>query len=259
VSWERTGYLLLRDRTREGWKMRIANHFGRSGQRPSLVPISAMFSLVFAVSLIGAFSFALRDYAIDDAYITFRHAQNLVEGRGFSFNGDRVQSTTAPLHGLVLAMLAWVSHAEIPLLAIVVSAVSMAVLCLSIVGATRAVHQPLVGTICVLFVVSQVSFYTVYPLETVMVLALNMATVALALKRHWVFSGMAAGLAVLGRPDAVLLAAIVAVYVLRVGSWRAWMVALLHSMRCDWSVLVWLCVDLLRYAFSKYAGSQERI
>lgn len=41
---------------------------------------------------------------VDDAFITFAYAQNLVEGNGFVFNpGERVLGTTAPLFGLFVA------------------------------------------------------------------------------------------------------------------------------------------------------------
>ena len=41
---------------------------------------------------------------IDDAYITFRYARNLLAGNGFVFNpGERVLGTTTPLFTLILA------------------------------------------------------------------------------------------------------------------------------------------------------------
>jgi len=41
----------------------------------------------------------------DDPYITYRYAYNLVAGNGFVFNaGERVQSTTAPLFTILLAL-----------------------------------------------------------------------------------------------------------------------------------------------------------
>ncbi len=44
---------------------------------------------------------------VDDAYITFRYARNLVRGTGFVYNpGERVLGTTTPLYTLVLAALA---------------------------------------------------------------------------------------------------------------------------------------------------------
>jgi hypothetical protein len=42
---------------------------------------------------------------IDDAYITFRYAENLAAGRGFVFNADPLLGATAPLYTLLLAAL----------------------------------------------------------------------------------------------------------------------------------------------------------
>ena len=46
-------------------------------------------------------------YVFEDAYITYRYADNLAAGHGFVFNpGERVFGTTTPLYTLVLAGLA---------------------------------------------------------------------------------------------------------------------------------------------------------
>jgi arabinofuranosyltransferase len=49
--------------------------------------------------LVGLFSLNL----FDDAYITFRHVTNLVDGHGYVFNaGERILGTTSPLFGALL-------------------------------------------------------------------------------------------------------------------------------------------------------------
>src|SRR5258708_17172329 len=48
---------------------------------------------------------------IDDAFITFRYARNLLSGNGFVFNpGQHVLGTTTPLYTLLLAVLAALTH-----------------------------------------------------------------------------------------------------------------------------------------------------
>ena len=43
-------------------------------------------------------------FTVDDAFITFRYAQNLAEGRGFVYNpGEQVLGITNPLYGLIIA------------------------------------------------------------------------------------------------------------------------------------------------------------
>ena len=51
----------------------------------------------------------LTDFTFDDAFITYRYAENLAAGHGFVYNlGERVLGTTTPLHTVLLAALALV-------------------------------------------------------------------------------------------------------------------------------------------------------
>src|SRR5262245_52939422 len=53
-------------------------------------------------------------WPVDDAYITFRHSRNLVEGAGFVFNpGEMVLGTSSPFYGLLLALLGWLTKLDI--------------------------------------------------------------------------------------------------------------------------------------------------
>src|SRR5205085_9404022 len=72
---------------------------------------------------------------IDDAFITFRYARNLVSGSGFVFNtGQRVLGTTTPLYTILLASLAWITRSgNYPWLALLVNALADAVTCLLLV------------------------------------------------------------------------------------------------------------------------------
>ena len=71
---------------------------------------------------------------IDDSYITFRYARNLLNGEGFVYNpGERVQGTTTPLYTLLMTGLgaaAGGSEAPFPRLALGFNAVMDAVTCL---------------------------------------------------------------------------------------------------------------------------------
>jgi hypothetical protein len=150
---------------------------------------------------------------VDDAYITFRHAQNLASGEGFSFNpGDRLLSTTSPLHALVLALFSFSGLTDLPLVAVWLSVVSMLVLCASILLIFSQLRQPFTGLLCVLLLVTQHWFYRFFSLETILVLALNTTAIALALRHRWAWAGLVAGVAMIGRPDSILVAGIIAFY-----------------------------------------------
>ena len=58
---------------------------------------------MFGVAALGI-GLILRGLALDDPFITYRYAENLVTGHGFVYNeGERILSTTTPLYALILA------------------------------------------------------------------------------------------------------------------------------------------------------------
>jgi hypothetical protein len=61
--------------------------------------------LFFAAIAVRLFVHFLIGYTVDDAFITFRCAENLATGNGFVYNlGERVLGTTTPLFTLLLAL-----------------------------------------------------------------------------------------------------------------------------------------------------------
>jgi hypothetical protein len=73
----------------------------------ALVVLAVLIRLVFLIWADGTM--------VDDAYISLRHAQNLVEGRGFVYNeGERVLAVTGPLYGIWLAFLLLLSAGTDP-------------------------------------------------------------------------------------------------------------------------------------------------
>jgi len=72
---------------------------------------------------------------IDDAFITFRYARNLLAGLGFVFNpGEHVLGTTTPLYTLLLAGVSGLTRVQsFPWLALWVNALADAVTCVVLV------------------------------------------------------------------------------------------------------------------------------
>ena len=100
---------------------------------------ASRFFAAFLIAL-GLLSASIpRNWFMDDAYITFRYAENLAQGRGLVFNpGERVFGLTTPLHALLLggAVKLGVS-AEIASRAI--AGLSLAALILALVSLSRQV------------------------------------------------------------------------------------------------------------------------
>ena len=72
---------------------------------------------LLAALVVGVVSFLLDDMPVDDAYISFRYAENLREGKGLCFNeGEKVEGYTNFLWVLLLSAASFVHH-DLPLLA----------------------------------------------------------------------------------------------------------------------------------------------
>lgn len=148
---------------------------------------------------------------IDDAYITFRYARNILSGAGFVFNpGERVLGTTTGLYTLLMAFLGLLSggaKADFPTLALGVNALADAATCVLLFQLGRRLKFPLAGAAAALgWAVASFSVtFAVGGLETSLyVFFLTAAAYAyLDLRLTWV--ALLAGLGVLTRPDAVIL------------------------------------------------------
>ncbi len=163
--------------------------------------------LVIAIYIYVLFA----NWAYDDPYITYRYARNLASGQGFVYNpGERVLSTTTPLFTLLLA-LAYSLWNDLPHLANLVSAASLAVGGLLLWDLARKWQTPLAGWV-VLFL------YPLFPLvvttsgsETPLYLALCIGTYAAYTRQRYLLAALLVALATLTRPDAILVAVILGV------------------------------------------------
>jgi Gpi18-like mannosyltransferase len=68
--------------------------------------LSTKLGIIFiAAALVRLAFYYYTDFIADDAFITFRYAENIARGLGFVYNaGERVQGTTTPLFTLVIAL-----------------------------------------------------------------------------------------------------------------------------------------------------------
>ena len=86
-----------------------------------------IFSLPVGIFLLALLARGLAGpRTIDDAYITYRYAYNLLVGNGFVYNpGERVLGTTTPLYTLLMAGLSLATGSrDFPALALVVNALA---------------------------------------------------------------------------------------------------------------------------------------
>jgi hypothetical protein len=151
---------------------------------------------------------------IDDAFITFRYARNVVHGIGFVYNsGERVLGTTTPFYTLLMATLSLVTRSEnYPVLALITNALADAASTLLLYHLGRRLsNSPLVGwAVALLWAINPMSVtFAIGGMETSVFILLMLGTFTAHLHRRPYLTAALAALSFLTRPDAVLIVALV--------------------------------------------------
>ena len=147
---------------------------------------------------------------VDDAYITFRYARNIVTGYGFVYNpGEHVLGTTTPLYTLLMAGLAWISGSrDFPLLAFISNAcfgaISAAMLYLLV--KRLASHSVPAAVVTLLWAMAPFSItFAIGGMETDLAIALLIACAYAHLAQKPRVLAILSALALLTRPDTAIL------------------------------------------------------
>jgi hypothetical protein len=195
-------------------------------QRPDLPVV-----LVVVLGAIGGAVATVRSGGvIDDAYITYRYAQNVADGVGWVYNPGAAEgnAATSPLYVLVLSALARLRIAPPSGANLVTVAAFAAVSACSFV-VVRRVRSTSAAAVVVALLITNPWFPYLRGMESMMVLALAAGLVMVAFgaerrPRTEVLVGLLGGLMVLARADSVLLLAPVALVLAGRGRrppWRA--------------------------------------
>jgi hypothetical protein len=147
---------------------------------------------------------------VDDAYITFRYARNVVEGNGFVYNpGERVLGTTTPLYTLLLSGLALATGSrDFSTLALALNALAgaLSVALLYSLGKRFAGHPAPAAVIALLWAVSPHSVtFAIGGMETDLTVALLLAAAYTHVTGRPRAMAALSALALLARPDTVIL------------------------------------------------------
>ncbi len=181
-------------------------------------------------------------WGYDDPFITYRYAANLQHGLGFVYNpGERVLSTTTPLFTLLLALLGnlW---PDLPHLANLLGAFSLALGGLFLWDLAHTWKAPLVGW-------SGLLLYPTFPLlattlgsETLIYLAFCLGAFAFYARRRYSMAAVFVALAVLTRPDGILVVFVLVVhYLLRIRRPVPWLaLALFLGLIIPWFAFAWV-------------------
>ncbi len=167
--------------------------------------------MLLALLLVGLVAGMVFRYplVLDDPFITYRYAQNLIAGHGFVYNpGEHVLSTTTPLYALVLAA-SGLLYPDIPALGFWLSVVGLAVCAWSLYLIGAHFKMRLAGAGAALLVLISPSLVMTWGLETGLYLALAFGAFALYLRGRVTLAFALLALLTLTRNDGVLLAGII--------------------------------------------------
>jgi len=147
---------------------------------------------------------------VDDAYITFRYARNLITGQGFVYNaGERVLGTTTPLYTLLMATVALISGSrDFPALALVVNALIGATSVGLLYALSKRVsgHWAPAAATALLWTVAPYSVtFAIGGMETELTIALLLAAAYAHVTDHPQAMAVLSALALLARPDTAIL------------------------------------------------------
>jgi hypothetical protein len=193
-------------------------------------------SLVLGLIGLGLYTASENATCFDDAYISLRYAENLVDGHGLVYNvGEYVEGYTNFLWTMLVALFVWLTPVEAPLLAVLGSMLAFAInlwvvwrISLKIAPPfhPRAFAFPI--AVALLAVQNTFTDYGTTGLETAFAsLLVNLGVLALITAddaKHTFWAGLCWILATLNRPDHALFYAIGSVVVLGVWirpTWRA--------------------------------------
>jgi arabinofuranosyltransferase len=220
----------------------------------------AALLLVVLTALALAVAWHARDMAVDDAYITFRFAENLRLGHGLRWNpdGPPCEGYTNLTYVVGIAALGALGvqpvHAALGLAALAIAAIAW-LLWRAVAGAGPFIGLALVPAVLV-FATTDLTVHASRGLETLLFAALacaqlragaHLATGERVSRRHGIAAGVVATLLFLTRPDGVLMSTMVWLGV-------GWLVRGDRRRRnvLAWAIGTWLVAGAV-YAVAKLA------
>jgi arabinofuranosyltransferase len=152
---------------------------------------------------------------IDDAFITYRYAQNLLAGNGLVYNPHEfILGTTTPAYALLMAaagLFAGGSSAPFPEISLVINAVADGVTCLLLIYLGARLQFPLAGIASALiWAVAPYSVtFAIGGMETSIFVLLMLATFYFHIAGRPVAAALVGSLCLLARPDAAIFLSLI--------------------------------------------------
>lgn len=147
---------------------------------------------------------------VDDAYITFRYAQNIIDGSGMVYNpGERVLGTTTPIYTFTMAILGSVLggiDAPYPWIALLVNTIADVLTAILLIRLGQSLGHRRAGyATAFIWAIAPMSVtFAIGGMETSVFVCLMIATFYFYSKGSLVSASLMASLSLLTRPDALL-------------------------------------------------------
>ena len=184
-----------------------------SQRRVYLCPVLGLLVVVLVLAIL------LGSMTLDDPFVTYRYARNLLEGKGLVYNpGERVLSTTAPFYAVALAAVGLlckgVSSLELPTLSNWLNVLMLFIAgCLLYLLAARFEQRRAGGLAALLFVTSPLLWLGL-GFETALYLALVLGALYLYFEDRLLTSAILLALSLLTRGDGLVIAAVLGLHYL---------------------------------------------
>lgn len=157
---------------------------------------------------------------IDDAFITYRYARNILSGHGFVFNpGVHIQGTTTPLYTLLLSFLGifiGAENASFPNIALFVNAFADSITASLIWKSGKRMNSETAGGAAALFwaIAPYSVTFSIGGLETSLYILLLTASVYFYIHNKTRLAALSSSLGVITRPDGILLSILLIVHLI---------------------------------------------
>ncbi len=166
--------------------------------------------LAATLVLVGIEHYWLRDLKFDDAYIHFRYARNLAQGKGFVYNeGERVLGSGAIPWNLLLAAVAAVTPADtLPVAVSILNYLALLACAAVVVAAVGRDGRRWLGMLIAAALLAEgpLVVSSIGGMETVILCLLYFLVFLALLRERYELAGLAAGIAVCFRVESVFLA-----------------------------------------------------
>jgi hypothetical protein len=153
----------------------------------------------------------------DDQYIFYSYAKNLANGHGYVFNiGERVNATTSPLYTLLLALtyviLRFLPFMTIPLIGHLIGIISLFFICVFLMKSFKSERASLFPFVLPLVFLTNTLLPQAIGMETFLTMMLALMCLYFYVNGRLIAASLACSLAVLARPDTLLLAIVLVIY-----------------------------------------------